>query len=355
MSKLIGVHVPDGIKNYIINGDMRISQRGTTFTGVTTNGTYTLDRWRWTSAATTAVHTITQDTDVPTFAQAGYFFQNSLRLNLTTADTSIAAADSVLEEQVIEGYNFANIAQKTFTLSFWVKATLAGIYCVAFRNTGADRSYVAEYTISGSNTWEYKTITVTPSPTAGTWNYTNGVGLRVGFTLAGGSTLLTTPGSWQTGNFVATTNQVNGVNTGATDFRITGVMVSEGPLVVVPFKMFSEDEEGELSACQRYYEKTYNQGTAPGTATTTGAIIFRPAATGTWTETVTHRVLKRISGSPVVYNTNSGATGSFRDNSGAADKAMGISVTEWGVNLESSVSLAAGNQHTGHWTVDAEL
>lgn len=253
MPQIRGINVPkeNNIKNYLMNGDMNIAQRGNSFPAIA-NGTYSLDRWVYYKVGA-MVHTLTQDTDVPTLAQAGYLFPASLRLNLTTPDTSIAAGDIVVYSQTIEGYNFYKIAQKPMTLSFWVKATTAGIYCASFTNSGADRSYVAEYTVNSSNTWEYKSIVVPASPSGGTWNYNNGAGLTVRFALAAGTTYQTTAGSWQTGNFAATSNQVNGVNTGATDFRITGVMLNEGP-VAAPFSLFAKGYTAEHIACQRYYE-----------------------------------------------------------------------------------------------------
>jgi hypothetical protein len=238
-------------QNLIINGDMTIAQRGQSFAAIG-NLAYGVDRWA-NQKTGAMVHTVTQDTDVPTFAQAGCLYQNSLRYNLTTPDTSIAAGDYAGPYQIIEGYNFAKIAQKEFTLSFWVKATTIGTYCVGFRSAGQDRSYVAEYTINLADTWEKKTITVAASPSAGTWNYTNGNGLIVSWALAGGSTFQTTPGAWQTGNYIATVNQVNGVNTGSTDFRITGVMLNEGSYAA-PFRLFANDYAEEFQQCQRYYE-----------------------------------------------------------------------------------------------------
>ncbi len=244
----------NSFKNYIINGDMKISQRGTSFVAIA-SGIYSLDRYSYNKAGTVAVHTASQDTDAPTFVQAGYLFQNSLRLNLTTPDTSIAAGDVLFIDQRVEGYNWTNLAQRAFTLSFWVKATLPGIYCAAFTNSGANRSYVAEYTINVSDTWEYKTITVSASPSAGTWDYTNGIGLRVRWCLAAGSTFQTTANAWNTGDFVATSNQVNGVNTGATDFKITGVMLNAGT-EAAGFRLFSSGNfTDEFSSCQRYLER----------------------------------------------------------------------------------------------------
>ena len=52
-------------RNLIINGDMSVAQRGTSFTGLT-GTSYTLDRWRWTGYTDGSVgtFTVTQDTTV---------------------------------------------------------------------------------------------------------------------------------------------------------------------------------------------------------------------------------------------------------------------------------------------------
>ena len=119
---------------------------------------------------------ITQSTDVP--ANSG--FSNSLRVSVSTADTSIAAGDYAVLDQVIEGYNVVDLVGVPFTLSFWVKSSKTGIHCFKLGNINGDRSYIAEYTISAANTWEKKIITISVGiPADGTWNYTNGAGLSV--------------------------------------------------------------------------------------------------------------------------------------------------------------------------------
>jgi hypothetical protein len=343
-------------KNYIINSDMRIAQRGTSFVSPV-DGVYTLDRYQYGKIGA-MTHTVSQDADVPTVAQAGYLFQNSLRLNLTAADTSIAVSDFTSFRQKVEGYNWASLAQKDFTLSFWVKATLTGTYCVSFRNSGNDRSYVAEYTINAINTWEKKTINVPASPATGTWNYTNGVGLAVDFTLAAGTNLQTTAGSWQTGNFIATSNQVNGVNTGATDFRLTGVMLCEGTLDDPEFTTFGKDFESELRACQRYCEVFGAFGTASGRPLGIGSVV----AANNNQFVIAFSVKKRANAVVTVSDPTHLQIGNATNNSGGtafADSGSGVDCARFGVTATSSATNAATiltfNNNAGRIYCIAEL
>lgn len=235
-------------RNKIINGDFNVWQRGTSFASAA-NGAYTADRW-FNNKVGAMVHTISRSTDVPTVAQAGRLFNYSILVDCTTVDSSIAAGDFCAIVQRVEGYNWLPLAQRTFTLSFWVKATKTGTYCVGFTNSGGDRSYTAEYTVNATNAWEYKTVTVTASPSAGTWDYTNGIGLNVRFVLACGSTFQTTAGSWASGEYYATSNQVNACDDTANDFRICGVQLEAGSAAT---SFDARPFVTELTLCQRYY------------------------------------------------------------------------------------------------------
>lgn len=237
-----------GNYNAIINGDMHIWQRAAVFTSVAT-GAYTADRFAYYKVGA-MVHDVSRSDDVPTVAQAGRLFRYSYLADCTTVDSSIAAGDYCVFQQNIEGFNFLPLAQRTMTLSFWVKATKTGTYCVYLINSVNDRSYIAEYTVNTTATWEFKTITVAASPAAGTWDYTTGVGLKVGWVLACGSTYHTTANAWQTGNFLATVNQVNACDSTSNDFRFTGVRLEPGR---VASASSSRTIEEELALCQRYY------------------------------------------------------------------------------------------------------
>jgi hypothetical protein len=237
--------------NPIINPCMEVWQRGTGFASAP-NAQYTADRWQYVKAGA-VVQDIAASTNVPTVAEAGVALNYSLYTEVTTADAAIAAGDFAAILQYIEGYNWRHFAQKDFTLSFWVKATVTGTYCVSFVNSANDRSYVAEYTVNTTNTWEKKVINVPASPSAGTWNYVNGVGLGVRFAMSGGTTFQTTANAWQTGNFLCTANQVNATANVGNLWRLTGVRLELGN-TATPLRF--RDFMHELAMCQRYYESS---------------------------------------------------------------------------------------------------
>lgn len=264
--------------NRIINGGMRIAQRieGGSATSMA-SGDYFVDRWKITKVST-AVVTGSRSTDVPSAK-----FSNSAQLTVTTADTSIATSDLFTLTQAIEGYNIVDLLGQTFTLQFWVKSSVAGAYSVAFRNNGATRSYIGQYTINAANTWEKKSITVVGGlPTGATWNTTNDIGLAVGFVLMAGFNFQSLAGQWLSGNYVATSSNVNFVQTIGNTFRITGVDLRLGTSCPTDFQNRSYQQE--LALCQRYYCKTFDQGVAPAqNAGTNGSLSYLlPVANTSW-------------------------------------------------------------------------
>jgi hypothetical protein len=323
---------PPGSVNAIINGDMNIWQRGTSFVSIT-SGACGADRWRYYSSGA-ARHTLSRDVGAPV-ALAGRFFTYSLALSCTTADTALAAGDNTFLTQAIEGYNWVPCAQRACTLSFWVMATKPGVYCISL--TTGDRSFIAEYTVNAATTWEFKVIAIPPSPSAGTWNYTNGVGIFVKFTLASGSQFITTAGSWQTGHFMATANQVNATDTVDNNFIITGVDLRPGTFTAPQFVSRSFGEE--LALCQRYYEKSGDdpQPTIWHTSTTqaAGPYFF-------WHQ---FAVAKRAA--PVVTTPDSGSV-----NVSARGPSSHLNVSGFEMGITTT---AAGAYQQSIWTADAEL
>ena len=239
-----------GMVNRIINGDMRIDQRngGASVTNPgTASLTYTLDRWAVRNATDSAVNVI-QSTDTPNAT-----LSNSIELDVTTADTSIAAGQIYALHHRIEGFNvndfgFGKAGTRNFTVSFWHKHTKTGTYCVGFTNAVGNRAYPAEYTQTVADTWEQATVTV-PVDTTGTWLATNGLGLLVYFVVSAGSNFYGTAGAWAAANTFATANQVNALDATSNFFRITGVQLEKGS-TATDFEYV--DYGRQLQMCQRY-------------------------------------------------------------------------------------------------------
>ena len=332
-----------GMKNRIINGDMAISQRGTTFASPT--NAYSLDRWVWQSSSDGAV-TVTQSSDVP----ANNEFQNSLRVAVTTADTSITTAQFAGVGQTIEGYNIRDLIGRTFTVSFWVRSTKTGTHCIEMQNNSADRCYIAEYTIIASNTWEYKTISITGGlTTSGTWIYTTGLGLYLRFVLAVGPSYQSTAGSWVTGLVIGTSNQVNCLDSTANIFAITGVQLEVGSQATE----FEHRPFGtELALCQRYYQKSYDVTTAPGSNVQAGRQYFVLGGSATSLNkgcTVRFPTVMRASPSITIIHESSGATGVF--SSGATASVITVGTTAFVGYAATSTTV----DEFAHWTASAEL
>ena len=245
-------------RNFIQNGDFRIVQRATS-SATPADGEYLIDRWKWWRTGSAGVAAMSQDTDVPTVAEAGVDYGYSLKLDVTTADGSIAAADYYYFEQMIEGLDWASMGYGgsnalTTTVQFWVKSTKTGVFSVSYGNSAVDRSYPAEYTVSSSNTWEKKTVTIAGDST-GTWLTTNGIGNRLRFTLAMGSNRTGTANQWNAANDIASTNQVNAMDSTSNNFFITGVQVEVG---AQSSDFEQRDYASELARCNRFFFQ-YNQ------------------------------------------------------------------------------------------------
>lgn len=249
-------------KNYMINGAMDFWQRGTSFAAVA-SGVYSADRLQYVKTGT-AVHTLSRDTDVPTLAQAGFTFPSSARLSLTTAQPTLAAADSIGFLFRHEGGVIAPLYGKKINFSFWIKATLPGTYPVAFRSSDNTRSYVTTYVVSTTETWEKKSVTLLLDTSLGAWPSDTSAGLLQNMGVAHGTTYhAPTLNTWLAGLYTSHASCVNGVQAGATNFRITGLQLEEGS-TASNFERAGENTINELMLCQRYYEVCSITAMGPG-------------------------------------------------------------------------------------------
>jgi len=350
------------MRNRIINGAMTIDQRNAGAAWGTSINGYTVDRWRMYQSTTGKVNGGQNYNSIT--PPAG--FKNYIGVQSQSA-YSIGSGDYYFLQQVIEGYNvadlnFGTVNAQPVTLSFWVRSSLTGTFGLAFttyNDSGAtSRAYTATYTINAANTWEYKTVTI-PGDTGGssTWLYTNGIGLRVNFALGVGSTFTQATGSWTSSSIIGATGSTSVVGTSGATFYVTGVQLEAGT-AATPFEQRLYGTE--LQLCQRYYQKTYDQGYIAGSTGSLqqGAVWSSNPVTnsypniGFWSFAVPMRTAPTITG----YNPNTGASGGFRGDGTNYTNLANSAPGERGVNFfGNNVSVGTTVFMSVHATASAEL
>jgi hypothetical protein len=243
---------PFGLKNRLINADMRIDQRnaGASLTP-TTDGQYTLDRFQvYISQA--SKFSIQQNAGSVTPPAGFNYYAGITSLSAYT----VGSSDYFCFVQNIEGYNIGDFAwgtasAKTITISFWVRSSLTGTFGGSIRNGAANYSYPFTYSISSANTWEQKTVTIA-GPTSGTWTTVNTSGLQLILGLGVGSTNSGTAGAWTGSSVLSATSATSVVGTNGATFYLTGVQLEVGS-TATPFERRLYGQE--LINCQRYYWK----------------------------------------------------------------------------------------------------
>jgi hypothetical protein len=242
-----------GFKNRIINGDMGIWQRGTSFANPSVGGSfYTADRWGVNRAGDLSGATVSQSTDVPSG------FQYSLKLQRTAGNTSTAGMYLFNSNETA---NTLDLAGQSVTISFWVKtgANYSGgaLSVQGYWGTGTDQRV---YVYTGSTAFINTTQVITSTWTR--YSFTGSVGAsstEVGFQL------FWTP----TGT------------AGADDsIYVTGCQLELG---VSPTSFDFLSVGTELALCQRYYYRVTpgastkmlsGGGLATGTTAGSGFITF---------------------------------------------------------------------------------
>ena len=361
-----------GFRNRIINGGMTVDQRNAGASVTPTSGAFTVDRWQF-SLSQASKLTAAQSSTAP----AG--FNKSLLITSSSAYT-VGATEVFGLLQPIEGLNmpdvgFGAVGASTLTLSFWVRSSLTGTFGGVLTNYANDRTYPFSYTISSANTWEQKSVTIT-GDTSGTWLTTNSGWGQVWFSLGVGSSKSTTAGSWAAGAYYAPTGATSVVGTNGATFYITGVQLEKGTTASsFDFRSYGT----ELALCQRYYCKSFMDGTAPSngssgtTFSTYKGIVASPfsrpsSVPGTANDSTTAQtsfcapiylpVTMRTQASITIYGNSSGQWfGQGGGNTSGSWSAPGVVApgdrsftagTSW-INTDSVGAV------WGHWVASAEL
>jgi len=237
-------------RNIAYNGAMQVSQRATSATGLGGATSYpTCDRWNL-QGGTAGRLTMTQTADGPSG------FANCIKLDCTTADTSVAADEYLILRQLFEGQDLQRIKKGTsaaeqITVSFYVKASGAFNFILELFDRDNTRGVSKLYATTTS--WVRHEITF-PADTTGAFGDDNANSMDLAFWLHAGSNY--TSGTLQT-SWVSNTNanRAAGISSfvSSTDneFFITGVQMEVGP-VATPFEDRSYGQE--LALCQRYYQ-----------------------------------------------------------------------------------------------------
>jgi hypothetical protein len=248
-----------GRRNIILNGSMAVAQRGNTSND---NGVFVADRFQFRTSglggAGAVIAASTQSTVVPTG------FASALKTNVTTAGSGFSADNRDGFATKIEHQDVTHLidAGNSFTLSFWVRSSLATTYGITITlvdrdTTSTGDQYATSYTINAVNTWEKKTITIPATSSSRSGGSDNGIGMNIYWNLemiSGGSRSSATANSWTdqaTSDQVVSAAADTGWMSSTNDFYITGVQLEVGS-VATPFEHRSYGEE--LALCQRYLQ-----------------------------------------------------------------------------------------------------
>ena len=270
--------IPGGSKNMLINGAMMVNQRGSTsISGGTT--VQSLDRFALTfydAGATDAAATITRDSDSPDG------FGQSMKIDCTTIATGGGDYNYVyqrIEAQNLQHLKYGTADALTCTFSFWFKTTITGIYSAYFYHIDANYTYIREFTVAESDTWEFFQVTL-PGYTATNFDNNTGPGLEVGITLASDSATGAVD-TWQSGGDTGgSTNQVNGLSSTSNNIYTTGWQFEVGSVATD----FAHEDIGTiLQKCYRYYWRFSatngaNYNVAHNISTTACQTMFVPPA-----------------------------------------------------------------------------
>tara|TARA_R100001079_G_scaffold87352_1_gene50146 strand:+ start:15 stop:1103 length:1089 start_codon:yes stop_codon:yes gene_type:complete len=275
----LGTSVTDKIgerKNLIINGAMQVAQRGT-ITGITASQYAGPDRFRF-GISGHGTFTVSQDSSAPT----GSGFAKSLKLDCTTADTSVASSTAVYFQHKLEGKDCQRIKKGTssaeqLAVQFHVKSNKTGTYAFQLSDNDNSRTFTTTYSISSADTWEKKTIII-PADTTGALDDDHIVSLTFNFWLVAGTDFTSGAASTTWYSHVnanaAKGHDVNIADSTSNEWYMTGFQVETGS-VHTEFEHRSFQEE--LKFCERYHRRigSFN-GVAASTTQVQAGIVISP-------------------------------------------------------------------------------
>ena len=323
-----------GRRNILINGAMQVAQRGTTTGQGGAEAMSAVDRMKVFGGSTAGRLTSSQDSDSPVF------FGNSLKLDCTTADTSVAAGEFLLLEQRIEGQDlqqleFNQSSAKTTTVSFYVKGNAAAQYTFALQyhlSGGTARWFTKGFAVTTD--WVRITITI-PGDTQSSSGSDYGIaddnanGANFMIWLHGGTNFSSgthQDTAWADRDYTTLfqDNQTSFYDSTDRTFFITGFQFELGSQAT-PFEHRSFGEE--LALCQRYFEYR------------TGGISSGIANSGSTVQsTLSFHVTKRAAPTTALVGTPIGNDGTQEQNVTGINNNYNIGVQGTLIDLACSLS-----------------
>lgn len=329
-------------RNPILNSAMNVWQRGTS---VAVSGasalTFAADRWGYfrggyVTGMTVSRQATSDTTNLP-------FIQYAARVQRDSGNTSTQA---IYFGQNIETVNSIPFAGKTITYSFYARAGAnyssgsSGLTVNVLSGTGTDQSFIAGLTGSANVISQNVTLTTT-------WQR---------FTITSSAAV-----SSSATQLVTYFNYTPVGTAGANDyFEITGVQLELGS-VANTYMPNQPTYQGELAACQRYYQRMTADATAVYKTFSTGWAASTTAGIGYFYTPVTMRVTP----TSVDYSTLQWADGA---NAGIAVTAVAINTNFCGnqvIAVDATVAsgltqyrpfmLRAANLSTAYLGFNAEL
>jgi hypothetical protein len=247
-------------KNAIINGAFDVWQRGTSISLTNNTTAYTCDRFYIYTSFSAGTSSVSRQTFTPgTAPVAGYEGQYFARYTAGSTVTYFEFGQRIENVQTFAG--------QTATVSFWAKAsantTVSGTLVQNFGSGGSSAVSTGAGSYSVTTSWTRFTATVSVPSISGK-------------TIGAGNYL----------NFVFASSSLTGSQT--IDFW--GVQVEAGS-VATAFQTATGTIQGELAACQRYYEAITilaqrNVMAAQSTSSAFGALYYKVTKRGTPTVTL---------------------------------------------------------------------
>jgi hypothetical protein len=322
-------------KNMVINGAFDYWQRGTSFT--TGAFQYSADRWRIGRGAFQTGGTYTrQNANLEGFRYC-------MRVQRDIGGNGVGGGYVATSFETSESLRFSG---KIVTLSFYARKSASytgGGFSVAFQyGTGVDETGFAEgnFATGATNIFNSSVTGLTTS-----WQR---------FTLTG----LVPSNATQLGIRIIV--EYAGVAPADDYAEITGVQLELGSSAT-SFSRSAGTIGGELSLCQRYYQKSYSQGTNPATNNSPGAEVRMGASRTDQYATdssFSFPVAMRIPPAVLLYSSTNSTVNSIYDAGAGANRSaavFNIGDNRAQIGLGSGVTTTANTAYVWHWVASSEL